>query len=756
MMPYILHVSILLAVCLLFYKLLLQKETFFQLNRYILLAGLIFSFSLPLLQVPQEWSLQKTDHTVTSTPPFANIPLTDPLVNSNKPPEEKALTPPPKQNYFDTEHLANAVIWLYWFGVIAFGINFLVQLISLLYKAYTLPVIKDGCFRIVELTGDQAPCSFGTAIFINPEKYDWDTYNQILLHEKMHIRQGHSFDLLLAELVIVFQWFNPLAWLYRKELENNLEFFTDEQLIEKAQVDKKAYQVSLLKVTAPHFPLSLTTNYNQSLLKKRLIMMNARKSNIHIVWKYLFLFPVLLFFVCLLNEPKSYSRPYVNTKEYTTSDDDMGTTGSWFATIKGDKVHFQFKDDKDDNSNSGTTFNLSEFKDLPKDKQGTFSLTREAGTMEFTGKFEGAQGMGQYVFKANKAYSDDMKKEGVDLRNDQDVMVFFMVNVTRSYVQMLKKNGYKSFDRKDLIPLAALNIDEDYILSFKRNGFNNISLQDLIPLKSLGVDEAYINEIKAAGYPNVSADQLITFKAQGIDGKYIADIRKSTGSSSNTNSNQNKSSNQSKGGNQHKNSNTNDGNNDNDNDDATSPDNIVAIKALDVNPAYIQSLKEVGYGNLSSSDLISMKSLGVTADYIKGLQSQGFKDLSPSDIISMKSQDITGDYAKGFAKVGYTNIDANELITLKALNITPEYIKSFQDAGYKDISIEDVITLKSQNITPQLIQEYKSLGFDNVSINDVVSAKATGTTPAYIKSMKAKGHNLKSIDKYMQLKVLLD
>ncbi len=743
-MPYILHVSILLAVCLLFYKLLLQKETFFQLNRYILLAGLILSFCLPLLPVPQDWSLQKTNHTVTSTPPFANVPFTDPLVNSNKPPEEKAVTPLPKQNYFDVEHLAKAVIWLYWFGVIAFAINFLVQLISLLYKAYTLPVIKDGRFRIVELTGDKAPCSFGNAIFINPEKYDWDTYNQILLHEKMHIRQGHSFDLLLAELVIVFQWFNPLAWLYRKELENNLEFFTDEQLIEQAQVDKKAYQMSLLKVTAPHFPLSLTTNYNQSLLKKRLVMMNARKSNVHIVWKYLFLFPVLLFFVCLLNEPKGYSRPYVNTKEYTTNDDDMSTTGSWFATIKGDKIHIQFKDNKDDNSNNGTTFNLSEFKDLPRDKQGTFSLTREAGTMEFTGKFEGNQGMGQYVFKANKAYSDDMKKEGVDLRNDEDAMTFFMVNVTRSYVQMLKKNGYKNFGREDLIPLVALNIDEDYILSFKRNGFNNISLQDLIPLKSLGVDEAYIKDIKAAGYPNVSANQLITFKSQGIDGKYIADIKKSTGSASN--------------GNQNKNSNKKDkdGDNENDNDDAASPDNIVAIKALDVNPAYIQSLKEVGYGNLSSSDLISMKSLGVTADYIKGLQSQGFKDLSPSDIISMKSQNITGDYTKSFTKVGYTNIDANDLITLKALNITPEYIKSFQDAGYKDISMQDAITLKSQNITPQVIQEYKSLGFDNVSINDVVSAKATGTTPAFIKSMKAKGHNLKSIDKYMQLKVVLD
>src|SRR6476620_12723643 len=102
----------------------------------------------------------------------------------------------------------------------------------------------------------------------------------------------------------------------------------------------------------------------------------------------------------------------------------MGTEGTWFATIKEDKIHFQFKNDKDNDSYNGTTFNLSEFKDLPRDKQGTFSLTREAGTIEFTGKFEGNQGMGQYQFKADQTYTENMKKEGIELRDDKDVMVF--------------------------------------------------------------------------------------------------------------------------------------------------------------------------------------------------------------------------------------------------------------------------------------------------------------------------------------------
>ncbi|WP_315816750.1 M56 family metallopeptidase [Paraflavitalea speifideaquila] len=237
---------------------------------------LALSFGLPLLQVPQQFSFRKAKAVVEE--PALEIPAVNKVVNA--PQESTPVTTPtttsPTVN--NTRELKAPLItwqqaltwagWLYWFGVIVFAINFLVQLINLLYRAYTRPVIRDGRYRIVELSGDQAPCSFWNNIFINPEKYDWETYNQILLHEKIHIEQRHSFDLLLAELVIVFQWFNPFAWQYRKALENNLEYLTDDQLVNHQEVERTTYQLSLLKVSAPHFPLNLTTNYNQSLLKK--------------------------------------------------------------------------------------------------------------------------------------------------------------------------------------------------------------------------------------------------------------------------------------------------------------------------------------------------------------------------------------------------------------------------------------------------------------------------------------------------------
>src|SRR5215471_10789324 len=124
---------------------------------------------------------------------------------------------------------------------------------------------------------------------------------------------------MIAELVLIFQWFNPFAWIYRREVESNLEFLTDDQLMQHNKVEKKSYQLSLMKVSAPHFPLSLTTNYNQSILKKRIAMMNSKRSNLHTAWKYFFLIPVLAFLACLLNEPIASGQDVKKAKAETSN-----------------------------------------------------------------------------------------------------------------------------------------------------------------------------------------------------------------------------------------------------------------------------------------------------------------------------------------------------------------------------------------------------------------------------------------------------
>ncbi|PVX45016.1 BlaR1 peptidase M56 [Flavobacterium sp. 103] len=694
MIPYILYTALILSACLMFYKLLLQKETFFQLNRLVLLSCMILAFILPLLPVPQQLSLRK-DVIVK------HIPLAETAVVKNQAVQLKAV--PVQEVYieqakqtFDVDLLFHWLVYLYWFGVLIFALNFLMQACVLLYRAYSLSAIQDGKFRIVEITGDKAPCSFANNIFINPEKYEWETYTQILQHEKIHIEQKHTVDLLLAEVVLIFQWFNPFAWQWRKALESNLEFLTDDKMLQQDTVEKESYQFSLLKVAAPHFPLSLTTNYNQSLIKKRIIMMNSKKSSVHTTWKYFFLLPLLVLFVCLFNQPVAQGQTLnlneesKEPNEHSNIQNGMDTEGSWFAVIKGNTVSIQFKNDE--SNNSSTTFQLSELKGLTKDMKGEFTITREAGIMNFEGKFEGNNGMGTYKFVASKNFSKEMAEEGVTITDESDLMVFFMVNVKTSYVKMLKKNGYKDIDKDQLIPLVSLDANEEYVTSIKQAGIPDFDLDDLIPFKSMGIDKAYIDEIRQAGYKNITADNIIALKSQGVNGKFIADFHNSTSSK----------------------------------DDDESGDNIIAFKSLNIDKKFIDSFKELGYNDLSNDDLMALKSLNITPAYINE-----------------------------FEKIGYKNLKPDDLFALKSLNITPKYIIEFEKIGYKNLKPDDLFALKSQNITPDLINEYKNLGFNDLDVDNVIAAKSMGVSPAFIKTMKEKGHNFKTLEKYIELKAVV-
>ena len=710
---YILHAALILAGCFTFYKLLLQKETFFRLNRAVFIGCIIFSFALPLLPVPQAWSFRQAapeNRTIANVPveaeeviPAETLASTGGSALQNNPGVVAAL---------ESEKIFKGVMWLYWFGVGVLGLNFLVQLVLLLYRTYTGPVIRDGRFRIVEMDGDKAPCSFGNTIFINPAKYDWETYSGILAHEKVHIRQGHTFDLLLAEVMLVFQWFNPFAWLYRRELEHNLEFLADDQLIQAATVEPATYQMSLLKVSAPHFPLSLTTNYNQSLLKKRLIMMNAKKSNINTTWKYLFIFPLLALFVSLLNKPMAAAQE-VGAKQgkepVGKAHHPLKTEGAWFATIKEDKVSIQFKNDDNDGSNNSTTFTLSELGTLPRSASGNFSVVRDAGAIVFTGKFEGNGGMGRYQFTRDEAFADLLQKGGVKETGEEDMMVYFLVNVNRAFYAMLKAAGYNDVQKDELIPLAALKVDGAFIKSLKEAGFRDISVGDLIPLKALGVDAAYVGEIRKAGYPNITPQQIITFKAQGIDGKYIADVRQSSAkavaapaSANNEYTRELVRETEIVDEELHESS------------DDDELNNIVAYKAMQIDAAYIESLKSAGYPNLSRGQLISMKANGIDAAYIQTVAAMGYRNVSPSNLVAMKAQGITQDFVRSFESVGFTKIAVSDLIPLRALGVNAAFIKGFQDAGYPKLTLQNAIALKAHGIAPSLVKQYKDLGFEQL------------------------------------------
>jgi len=783
MIPYVLHVAVLISVCLIFYKVLLQRETFYKLNRLVLVFCLALSFTLPLIPIPQQWALRNSPVRQSVAPSKEDELI---IVNENQVitlPKQEAIKTAPAPNLQSEpqlkpgNHLASvktpapetstplwqtAVKWLfylYWIGVAAFGLNLLLQIVVLLYQAYTKPVIRDGRFRIIELSGDKAPCSFGNNIFINPEKYDWDTYSQILLHEKIHIQQGHSVDILIAELVLVLQWFNPFAWYYRTELEKNLEFLTDDAVLGHKDIERESYQMSLLKVSAPHLSLGITTNYNQSLLKKRIVMMNAKKSNLHIMWKYFFLVPLIGILACALNNPVAYSQASAKTKAKANSirhHQIDRTEGVWFATIKGEKINIEFRGNEDDEHNwsNSNTFPISDFPNLPRSGKGDFTLKREAGSVTFNGKFEGNEGYGHYKFTADKSFVEYLKQQGVTEMDgdDDDSFAFFTMNVNKEYIAMVKRNGFKELSKNNIISMAALKVDEPYIKMWRANGFSDITPNELVSGKAMHVDAAYVDEIRKAGYKDITFNQLISFKAQHITGAYIASLKKAKLKDGKGEEDSMPSANEISS---YKAMNI----------DSSfvhsfaaigykniSYNQLTTLKALHITPEYVKSFREIGYNDLTVNQLSSFKSLGITPEFIKGYKAMGFKDLTPNNLESLKALNITPEYAKTFEAIGYKDLSVNQLSTMRSLNITPEFIKSYEPFGFKDLTVNKLSTLKSLNITPDFIRGFQALGFKDLSVNNLSSLKALGITGDFVKSFENAGLKNLTVNQLSSLK----
>jgi hypothetical protein len=758
MINYLVNAALILGTCLCFYKIFLRKETFHHLNRIVLFGGLLIAFALPLIPVPQAYSLRPViAEGVKPAEDATNSLRPEPLYSqedkSNVSESRSAQSPglqnttapaqlndpgrvtgaQPAKPVADRWQLNTANLWkwagyIYWFGVAAFSLSLLIQLVLLLKRAYTLPSIIDGQYRIVEVSGNEPPSSFLHIIFINPAKYEWETYNQILEHEKIHIRQKHSIDILIAEIVIIFQWFNPFAWLYRKEVESNLEFLTDQQMLHNEAIEKQSYQLSILQVSAPRMPLSLTTNYNQSLVKKRIVMMNSKKSNINTAWKYIFMFPLLAVLASLLNEPLAKAqtaRQALSETKKPRQYNGPENEGSWFATVKGDKVTIQFQsDDEENRSTNMNTFAVSEFDKAPANGVTALNLKREAGTMALTGKFEDGKGMGHYQFTPSGDFRKSMEKEGIDNIEDRDMIAFFFINLKQSYVQMLKKRGFSDLSKNDVIPMAALKIDEAYISSWQDHGYPAITIHELIPLHSLKIDQNYASEIKAAGYKDISVNQLITFKSQGIDGKYVKKIREASAGKNNELS-------------------------------KPTADELITVKALNVDPEYIKSMRDLGYEDLPHHMLSAMKSQNITPQFVKSYDGLGLGRLDAGELLALKSLNITPEFIKSYRDLGYNELDAAQFFSIKSMGITPEYIKKIEGTGLKITSINDLIALKSQGVGVDQIKAYQALGFKDLQLNDIMTAVSTGVTPEFVSSMKSKGHDLKTLQKYINLRFAL-
>ncbi len=784
-MAYLLHASILLIGCYVFYWVLLRKETFFKLNRFFLLGVLIASMGLPLISIPANLSLRQnfakkedtifteTEITTTRALPSRKEASTTKAI----PPVESVATAPMHTSFWQQWDLAKILWMVYLAGLIVFVLTFLIQLVILFAKKKHLAYIQDGKYRIYELTNENPPYSFLHWIFINPSLYDFDTYQQIIDHEKIHVSQSHFIDKMIAEFVLIVFWFNPFVWLYRKAITNNLEYLTDKEMLQKG-TEKEAYQFSLLKVSVPEYALNLTTNYNQSFLQKRIKMMNAKKSSAQSSWKYLLLLPLLAFSVASMNAvnmeaPTTTSFPNEaqdHTELLSTNRYNDATEKSLQDTIpnrtekqieierevereverasrkekrkaekekrkekrneKKEKMKEKRKEKKQKRSSHSSNGNANL-------KSGHWAATIESNEVcfNFANKDERGSGVWQVMdcflksefdrlpigetgtFKLVRGAGTLVLQGGFAKMNAMGEGTFSF-EVNPDFVSYLQKAGLEKPNDQQGLSLFFGNIDQKFVQRLKQDAYT-FNLKALVRMSHHDIDYAQIesaNRIFDMLKQERKVKDLIKLSIHDVTEKYAIQIGKLAPTE-------------------------------------LSFKKLISAKIHDVTPAYASALANYGFPNLSLKELTSMAIHHVSIDDIETYKAMGYDNLTSKEVTSFAIHGVNGADLKAYKALGYEQLTAKELISFAIHDVSPSYIEKMKKAGFGQLTAKELTSGKIHNVTGDYRKELEALGVTGLEFKQLKAGKIHGVSKSFIESARAKGHTPKTLKEYIKLKI---
>ncbi|SDT16646.1 BlaR1 peptidase M56 [Maribacter dokdonensis] len=300
---YLLKSTACMGIFLVFYKLLLEKESMHHFKRFFLLTALIFSLIIPQIVFTEYIEAEPT-------------PAVTQVLTINEQPE---ITPIVHEMEESPMNWTLILYTLYGLGVVIFGFHFLYNIAKLWIRVRRNTQIKFNFLVKVLLKEQLPPHTFLRYIFLNKQKFESKSIPAaVLLHEETHAKEWHSLDVLFIELLQVLFWFNPLIYVFKRSIKLNHEFLADSAVI-KGQENKLHYQNTLLSYLSndkfhTHQSVGIANAINYSSIKKRFIIMKKQTSKRGILIRSVLVFPLM---VLLLVSFSSRSTEYINGNSTT-------------------------------------------------------------------------------------------------------------------------------------------------------------------------------------------------------------------------------------------------------------------------------------------------------------------------------------------------------------------------------------------------------------------------------------------------------
>ncbi|MFO7658748.1 MAG: GldM family protein [Bacteroidales bacterium] len=349
---YILISTFCLSILYLAYLVFQKKETRLHQLRYFLIFSITLSLILPLSTYRIDLKIPDTKYEIEA---INHNPVTSPIFND----ETAVINPSNNSPIKETNwSLVNILFVIYFLGVSFFGLGLLVQFTRILYLFWSSNRVRHD--NIVLLHCDtSSPFTFFNWIFI-PNSLEKEESKEIITHERIHASQYHSIDLVLIELLAAVMWFNPLIWMFKNSVQLVHEYLADEGVLNTG-TDKLRYQALLLNQIAEERLICLSSSFNHSLIKKRMIMMTKSKFNQGSKLKILALIPlatILFLGIACVNGQ--------NTSILTTTNDPIYNNVLYLGVENPVKINFSTCD--------SSNLELSVIGGLVKERNGEFII----------------------------------------------------------------------------------------------------------------------------------------------------------------------------------------------------------------------------------------------------------------------------------------------------------------------------------------------------------------------------------------------
>jgi beta-lactamase regulating signal transducer with metallopeptidase domain len=637
-----------------------------------------------------------------------------------------------------------------------------------------------------------------------------DEVEAILAHEIAHVmRHDYVFNILQSVIEALF-YFNPAVWWISANIRAERENCCDDVAIalcgNSMTYAKSLVVVQEMQYYSATFAMGFAGQRKNQLLLRVQRVLNQSNNKSNVMEKLIATCLIVFGFVILsFGGPKNILPDFLDNNDVSTSEmGPLSTNGFWSAEIKGEEVAVSFQQKTATNNwNIMHTFKKSDFTSLPT-SESDFAIIREAGKMNFKGKFEGNEGYGKFSFEQNADFASFLSQEGIEGVKESNMIFLFISNINRDYITFLKQNGFKDISKNRLEELAIHGLTKEvltgYFSSFKKYG-KELSLNKLVELKIHGVDAEYQKSLADAGYIDIPLENVIEAKIHGIDGNYLKDLANSGFKAASlqdviemkihgvdgtfikkmkTATNRELSHEDIVDAKIHGLDNMDiekfkttgtDPSPENLRNYAIhgidadfinmltslfgklEPERIIEAKIHDIDADFVKSYKALGFQNLSFQKAIEFKIHNISADFIASLNEMGYKDLTANKIVELKIHNVSAAYIKAFENIGYKNMPINKLVEFKIHNVTPAMVQSFENIGYKNIEASRLVEMKIHGVTGDFIKSFMDLGFKNVDLDDAVQLKIHQVTPQYIQGMKAKGYKDLDLDEYIRLKI---